>query len=257
MVGRMSTQLGEYYNELHALKEQEQTALAEADAKDPSLLIYRFLQSVKTVESTAPIREPFHDSKRKDPGSPQGVHVNSTIDFVRHLTDGRTYRVEGAEALAFRYIDREIFPGRRTDKEDRGSRRSLDLLLANNDDNMPVFAELKIRGDKPTYFALIQVLMLAAEFQSVAQRERLRVTYQNRLASSPEGPFADLYIIAYAAPKTGKYRERSFDASKKITESLMKDAGVTNCIRRIAYLEASLKNGAMAFEKRFAFGFGV
>jgi hypothetical protein len=249
-------QLGDYYDALHALKEQELTALAEAHAKDPTLLIYRFLQSIKKVESRARIDEPFHDAKRKDPGSPRDLDVESTIEFASHLRDGHTCIVKSDEALAFRYIDREIFPGRRTDNEERGSRRSLDLLLANSHDHMPVFAELKIRGDKPAYFALIQVLMLGAEFQSKDQRARLREKHEwgKHLGWPENGPFADLYLIAYKPPERGKYRESSFNATEKISQSLMKDPSFARYIRRIAYLEAFIENDAMAFEKRFAFG---
>jgi hypothetical protein len=252
VVGRVSTQLGDYYVALRAMTEQELTALAEADAQDSTLLINRFLQSVKSVESRARVDETFHGSNRKDPGSPKGV-VNSTIDFTSYLCDGRVCTVKDEKALSFRYIDREIFPGRTTGEE-RVDRRSLDLLLVN--DRMPVLAEVKIRGDRLPYFALTQVLMLAAEFQSPGQRDRLREHYHD-LTWPSGGPFADLYIIAYDPPKTGKYRKRSFDASKKISERLVADTDFAGYIRRIAYLEASVENGVMAFAKGFAFGSGL
>ena len=146
MVGRLSTPLGDYYDALQAMKEQELTALAEAHAQDSRLFIDRFLQSVKSVENREPVDEPFHDSNRKDPGSPGGVEVKSTIDFARYLCDGRDCTVKNEKALSFRYSDREIFPGRTTGAA-RVPRRSLDLLLANTHDHMPVLAELKIRGD--------------------------------------------------------------------------------------------------------------
>jgi hypothetical protein len=257
VVGRVSTQLGDYYDALHAMKQQELTALAEAHAEDPRRLIRRFHLSVKTAESRAGIDEPFYDSRRKDPGSPQGGEVKSTIAFASYLHHGGICDVKNEEALAFRYIDREIFPGR-TKGGVGGSRRSLDLLLANNRDHMPVLAELKIRGDKLAYFALIQVLMHAAEFQSPAQRARLlKHERGNHLSWSPDGPFADLYIIVFATPETGKYRERCFNATKRISELLVADVGFARCVRRIAYLKAFVENGAMAFEKGFAFGPGV
>jgi hypothetical protein len=252
----VNTQLGDYYDALHALKEQELTALAEVHAKDPTLLLYRFLESVKQIESRLPIAEPFHAGKRKEPGSPPDTDVKSTIGFVSHLRDGHTCVVRGDDALAFRYVDREIFPGRRTDDEKGAPRRSLDLLLANSHDQMPVFAELKIRGDKPAYFALIQVLMLGAEFQSKDQRARLQEKHEwgKDLRWPEEGPFADLYLIAYQPPVRGKYRESSFNATEKISRRLMKDPNFTRYIRRVAYLEARIENDAMAFDKRFAFG---
>jgi hypothetical protein len=253
----VSSELVDYYDALLEMNEQKQTTLAEADARNPKLLTNRFLQGVKTVASREGIVESFHDSKRKDPRYTEGVDVTSTITFVSHLCDGRTCTVKDNDALAFRYLDREIFPGRTTGAA-RVRRHSLDLLLANSQDDLPVFAELKIRGDRSAYFALVQILMLAAEFQSPAQRERLRKYYSGSgLNWVKEGPFADVYVIAYAPPKTGRYRERSFDASKKISEHLMAEARFTRYIRRIAYLEASVENRVMLFEKRFAFGLGL
>ena len=70
--------------------------------------------------------------------------------------------MDGYDALDFYYVDRELSPLRTANKD--APRRSLDLLLANAHDQTPIFAELKIRGDKLAYFALIQVLMLALEF---------------------------------------------------------------------------------------------
>ena len=258
MVGRLSTQLGEYYDALGVMKEHELTALAEAHADDPALLARRFRQSVEAVENRTGIDEPFYDSVRKHPERPEGDDVRSTIEFASYLCDRSSCTVNGEDALAFRYVDREIFPGRTTDAGVDGPRRSLDLLLANSHDHVPVFAELKIRGDKLPYFALIQVLMLAAEFQSAAQRARLLKHERGKdLGWPPEGPFADVYIIAFAPPKTGRYRERSFDATERISECLVADAGFARYIRRIAYLEAAMEDGTMAFEKRFAFGPGV
>jgi hypothetical protein len=254
----MSTQLCDDYDALKAMHEKELTELAEAHAENATLIADRFSLSVEVVRSRSPIDEPFHDSPRKPPGSPAGRDVDSTIAFASYVCGGGICTVKDEAALSFRYIDREIFPGRTTDKEGRVPRRSLDLLLANSDDRTPIFAELKLGGDKLPYFALIQVLMLAAEFQSAAQRARvLRHEWGKDLTWPAEGPFADVYIIAFAPPPTGTYRERSFNATRRISESLAANADFTRYIRRIAYLEASLENGAMVFAKRFAFGPGL
>lgn len=77
----------------------------------------------------------------------------------------------------------------------RGRTAGVFLLLADSHDHMPVFAEFKIGGDKLAYFALIQVLMLAAEFQSKDQRERLHKHYKwgQDLIDSLEGPFRPVH----------------------------------------------------------------
>jgi hypothetical protein len=253
-----STQLGDYYDALSAMKEQELTVLAEAHAEDPSLVVHRFRASVEAINSRKGIEQKFYDSKRKDPRSSTPIDdIKSTIEFASHICGGHSCSVKGAEALDFRYIDREIFPARTTG-DARSSRRSLDLLLANSHDHMPVFAELKIARDKPTYFAFIQVLMLAAELQSPSQRDRLKAHPGGEDLEWPtEGPFADLYIIAFDPPQTGKYRARSFDATKRISEQLVQEESFSQYIRRIAYLEASGDEGTLKFESRFAFGRGI
>jgi hypothetical protein len=250
------TPLREYYDALGVLKEQEQTALAEAHAEDPRLLARRFRLSVEALEAQPGIAEPFYPPGRRDPPNPPTPvdEIKSTIEFASQLCDGSAQVVEGGPALSFVYVDRELSP-LRTTASDRVARRSLDLLLANSDDRSPVLAELKIRADKPAYFAFVQVLMLAAELLVSGQRRRLKGhPPADNLAWSETGPFADLYLVAFEPPETGKYRERSFKATQEISKRLVADPAVASYIRRIAYLEAVVDHGGLAFENRFAFG---
>jgi len=250
----LSTPLTDYYRSLTYLKEQELTALAETHADDPSLLISRFLASVEAVEGRTPIDEPFH-GKRSAVRADDGRGLSRTIDFVTYLQAERFWNVSGQQELAFRYVDYEIFPARKTVKETRELRHSTDVLLANMHDGMPIVTELKIRGDKPAYFALVQILMLASEFQSAHQRKRLLKHYASASFNwAPAGPYVDVYILVFEPPKVGKYRERSFNATKQISEQLMKDGRFAKIVRRIAYIEAAIENDDMAFKKLFAFG---
>lgn len=253
------TQLREYYDALGVLKEYEQTALAEAHARDPQLLIHRFRQSVKVLELQPSLNEPFYPPGRRDPPSPPtGVdEITSTIEFASQLCDRRPRIVEGGEDLGFRYVDRELSPLRSTGPC-RAPRRSLDLLLANSNDRTPIFAELKIRRDRLAYFALVQALMLAVELLVPAQGARLAAHPPAKdLGWGEHGPFADVYIVAFDPPGTGTYRERSLFATERIAERLVDYAEFSRFVRRIAYIDASSRNGALAFHKRFAFGQGV
>ena len=262
------SELRQYYEALVGLlKEQEQTALAEVHADNPTHLANRFRRSIEGLAQHPKINEPFYDSERADPADPDNRatsigDIKSTLQFAAELCDGRSRRVTGGELLAFRYVDREISPlrSKHTRREDRVARRSLDLLLANARDNTPIFAELKLRGDRPTYFALVQLLMLVAEFLPARQRER-GAKFQppaGNLAWPAAGPFADAYIVAFEPPTTGKYRQRSFDATARICEKLIARPDVSSIIRRIAYIEAT-DNGAggLAFTSKFAFGRGL
>jgi hypothetical protein len=254
------TQLREYYDVLGALKEEEQTALAEFHVDDPQfLLAYRFGKSVEVLESHPRIDQSFYPVGRTNPPSPPTPvdEIRSTIQFASQLCDQSPRTVEGAEGLTFRYVDRELFP-LRTTGQDRADPRRLDLLLANTHDRTPVLAELKIRTDRPAYFALVQVLMLAAELLVPAQRERLSLHYPEADLAWPEhGPWADVYIIAFESPAAGENRKRALRATEQIAERLVKDEVFARYVRRVAYVDAFANNGTLAFQKRFAFGPGV
>lgn len=248
------TPLGALYDALCALKEQERTALAEAHAEDPRNLRDRFVASVEAVAERPPTVERFHDSRRKAPPFPPTppAKLTRTIEFPSHLCDGRPRAVRGGAALRFRYVDREIFPAR-TKGGTRAAPRRLDLLLVNDIDSTPIFGELKIGSDKDAYFALVQALMHAAEFQSASQLARLRSRFSDASFVWPDdGPFADIYVIAFKSPYRGKYRKRLLDASEKISEHLVEHEAFSRYIRRIAYIDALGDEGTLAFRQRFA-----
>jgi hypothetical protein len=252
-----TTPLRDYYDALHSLKEYEQTVLAEAHALDPTLLLRRFAQSLSAFN--APTMEPFYDTARANPdgyrSSPD--EINSTIKFAAQISDGAPRFVTPTPALAFRYVDRELSP-LRTSGENQPARRSLDLLLANAADSLPIYAELKIGADKPSYFALVQLLALAADLLPASQRDRLHHHAGEPQLKSPEaGPYADLYIVTLNAPTTGAFRSRSFSATRMISEKLIADRRFSAQIRRIAYLEAVPEGGTLAFHTLFAYGDGL
>lgn len=258
MAQQPATPLRDYYDALHLLKEQEQTALAEAHAEDATQLAARFQRSVETLATWDSDGQTFYPPGRKDPLSVEPPReIKSTFDFVARLVrqDGT---VKGADDLSFEYIDREIFPTRTSlgTPETRQRRRSLDLLLANAHDRTPVFAELKIHGDRLPYFALVQALMLTSEFLAAPQRDRLSA-HTHKLLWPASPPYADIYVIAYEAPERGKYRERSLRATERTCERLMSHGYVAQQVRRLVYLNASPGTESLEFECAFAFGQGV
>ena len=248
------SQLRQLYDALGNLKEQEQTALAELHAEDPTLLLRRFRESVKVLTKVPLIADPYYDSARKPlPFPPTPVHaIKRTEHFASRLADRRPRHVKGAEELDFYYIDREISPLRTATTD--APRRSLDLLLANAHDRTPILAELKIGPDKPAYFALVQVLMLAVELVVPAQGARLLAHRPTKGRLRLDRRLADLYLIAFNSPERGKYRPRLFQATERIAEQLVEDRLVSEYIRRVAYLDARAAGGSLRFTKRFAFG---
>lgn len=243
------TQLRELYDALAALKEQEQTALAELHAEDPERLIARFVRSVETVAAYPDLDEPFHDRSPAAEGVPRDI--SSTPGFVSRMSAGDLYSVAGAPQLSFRLVDRELFPLRSSQAGGpRAPRRTMDVLLADRS-GYPIVGELKIGSDKPTYYALIQALMYAAELSSQHQLRRLAEHHGTIVAAS--GPSLGIYLIGFQVPD-GTYRPRSYEASKRIAGELMADRRINSILRSIAYLEADAGPGeSLTFEMRFAF----
>ena len=248
------THLRDYYDALGALQEGEQTVLAENHAKNPTPLIHRFRESIKTLEGHPDLSgEHFHEGVRTKPQEPPTPieEISRTIDFASHLSDGKPRVVEGVDELAFRYIDRELFL-RRTTGRARVPARTLDLLLASVD-GRPILAELKIGADRLPYFALIQLLMYASEAVVPSQRQRLRDSYTDAEFRWPtDGPFVDLYLIAFK-PANSSYGKHSLGATDRIAAQLLEAPDVSQYVRRIAYLEAVPADGALRFERHFAY----
>jgi hypothetical protein len=245
-VVRPQSPLRTFYDALHALDESELTAIAEAHARDPGPLVRRFTKSVQVNDLVT--KEPFHSGHRADPGEARDAgEVNSTIKFVARLSDGTKQAVMERPDLAFRYVDREISP-LRTTGTGRSARRSLDLLLVNANDGLPILAELKIAADKPSYSALVQILALAADLVTQPQLQRLRTHYPDGGFTWPDsGPYVDLYVIAHEVPARGKYRATLLDATRAIVAKLNTDPGFTTSVRRIAYLTSAANDGQLTF----------
>lgn len=252
------TQLRALYNALPALKEQELTALAEHHADDPTYLLYRLGEDAETVAKYPALDEAFYGKRTElpKPATPF-AELKKTHHFVSHIADGERREVEGAPELSFRYVAHEVFPLRQTTPGGpRPSRRSLDLLLA-SDDGLPVACELKIRGDTPTYPALIQALMYAMELSSESQRARLDKHYAGKFAWPAEGPVIDVYLLAFEPPDRGRYRSRLHEATRTVSAKLVDDPRCNSVIRRIACIEAAVEGDQLAFRKGFAFGLGA
>jgi hypothetical protein len=244
------------FDALQLLREQEQTALAESYALDSSLLIRRFRQSVQHAATRAPTDELFSSSLRKPLAVPPLPlkHVKNTYDFTSHVADRGSCQVADNPQFDFEYVDYEIFPSRTTGPN-RLPRRSLDLLLVNSRDAVPIFAEVKIGDDRNSFYALVQVLALAAEFASPAQRRRLQLHHGRRVTAPVDGPVGDAYVIALDPLSRGKFRGRLQAACEVIVQSLMEEPEIRQHLRRVVYLEAR-RLGGLPFTTTFAFGEG-
>jgi hypothetical protein len=254
------TKLRILYDVLGDLHDREQTALAEWHAQASDEILHRLKHDLVTVEGYEPIDERFHDEASRtplpDPPTPP-AKVVYTHEFASQLANDTLHSVAGADDLAFRYIDREIFPLRQTTPGGpRPTARKLDLLLVSQD-GLPIIGELKIREDRATYFAFIQSLMYAVELSSSSQRARMVKYYEGKgFRWRNREPFGDIYIIAFEPPKAADdtNRARSFEATSRLAESLVEQPQFNALIRRVVYLEASVGPDGFVFEPRFRFG---
>jgi hypothetical protein len=194
----------------------------------------------------------FHDARpvsgdgklRKEP-------LKETKHFAAHLKDGRRYEVEHGGDLAFRYVDREIFPLRSTEEDGpRPDVRWLDLLLV-GDGGRPIVGELKIGGDSLAPLALVQALMYAAELSSQSQLKRLAKHYPEAtppFIAEVEGPRLDILVISFEAVE-GTNRKRGLELAVRLRDLLMADGEgrVSKVIGRIEFVDAILGSDGLTF----------
>lgn len=236
------TQLRGLYSTLGHLKQSEEVALAQAHAKDESMLEYRVKKDVATVAAYPPLHEPLVDQKRKAlPETVDVSHLRSTAEFARAL-EGGVHAARDRPDLGFRYLEREVSPLRGGGVE----RRAMDLLLLSSD-GTPILGEFKRGPDSLPYYALIQLLVHLVELSSPAQRERLVP-----LGVPPEtsGAPMDLYLLAYGKPHV-THSEASLAATKAISERLVQGRKFRDQVRRIAYLHAEPDGDALSFSCEF------
>lgn len=255
------TQLRKLYAALGSLHEEEQLKLAQLHASKPKVLAKRLAHSLATADGYPPLREDedlIGADRTPLPNPPTPLlEVTTTEDFVSNLVGDNRWPVTDADELSFRYVEREVSPLRTTEpKGPRPDRRSLDLLLA-SDQGRPIAAELKVGKDAPSYYALVQALMYAAELQSPSQRRRLAHLYPDAGFAWPEkGPLIDIYLITFDPPATSRYREPTDAATESIAQSLAADGRFAPVVGSIVHLEAQAAGGGLVFDRKFAFSTG-
>lgn len=241
---------------------EEWTALAELHAADPTLLIHRIRESIKTMAARAPIDEAFRETAVKD--LPALVsEIKRTPDLAAHIFSREKWDVADRPELAFWPIGREVSPLRSKLilKEERADRRSLDLLLGNICDSSLIVAEAKINDDSPTYPALIQALMYAVEMATAAQLRRVR-DHLDAASISVHPPRFDIYLIAIrplgqskpsAIPKAPTNRERIDVAAEKIAKQLVDVPDVNARVRRIAYINGTVETDGLNLRWKYSY----
>lgn len=125
----------------------------------------------------------------------------------------------------------------------------LDLLLVDPQDRTPIVGEVKVRNDQHPFYALLQLLMLAAQLAPPMQRERLREWYPERFDEREER--LDLLMLLSDNPARGRYRPRLLEIADELSRRLLVYPVVAERIRRIACVDARLEGDRLSFEPRF------
>jgi hypothetical protein len=257
-----ATEMDELYQEVKAKHgardsdslQRSQLAVAERYLADPAPLAAAFGRSVDSFAKYSNVEEPFYPSGRDAllQGRLGARRIAGTNDLAAWLI-----RLERAECdgLSYGYVDRELWPARTTGgvpfTDGRSARQAprLDLLLVDADERTPVVTEVKVRGDQHPFYALIQLLMLAAQVVTEPQQERLREWYPGRFGDG-DGRI-DLCMLLAANVDRGRYRPRLFEIADELSGRLLDRDEVGPRVRRIACLDVRLEHDRLVFERRF------
>jgi hypothetical protein len=247
---------------------EQEHQLRIAKSLTGAALASEFLSSVRTYLSYSnpagsfyDTREPLSDDHR--PTTDEEIKTSSIAWWFEQSPE--LFGSDGSR-IGLRYLDRELVPLRtaggdkETSAKSRASRR-LDLLLV-ADDGTPVITEVKAKADQNPFYALVQLLMLAAQLSTLHQRVRLNNCYAELRQSA--GP-ADLCLIVaanlrylYEPPDGWKARRPKFRPAlaleaERLSTELLTETQLERYLRRITWLDASIVEGRLTFTRLRAF----
>lgn len=167
--------------------------------------------------------------------------------------------------LRFEYVDRELVLARMTggvtyeDGSPATSGKRVDLLLKSTDGGIPVVGEVKIRGDKNPFYALIQSLMYAAELCTTNQLARVADHYETferstLLEDEDTLGLVDILIVLADYNRRSRVRRELLERTEDLCAALSRSYVVQDHVRRFSCVEARLQEGRhLEFSRVFAF----
>ncbi len=225
-----------------------------------------FVESVATYGEYDNRDQPFFDTR--DPLI-EAEHRPTVDDDLKTSSiawwleqDPQLRDATGAD-LRWTYAARELVPLRTAGQDparsalSRASRR-LDLLLR-DPDGSPVVTEVKAKGDQHPFYGMVQVLLLAAQLASQAQRSRLATRHGVNAA----GPMDVCLVLAANAryffkPVEGWTRKPKFKPdltteAARLCEGFAEDPRSHAYVRSIIWLDAEMAEGRLVFTERRRF----
>jgi len=224
---------------------------------DAAGLATMLAQSIKQLEPQLRGSGPFYPGKRTALESPDRIRnsgrLKGTDDLAAMLWEPTRFKVGRRSELDFFYVDRELVAARSLKSSGKpqitATKLWLDLLLANAnpEDRTPIVAEAKLRHDKNPEVALVQALAYAAQLGTARQLSRLADLYPdfflNRGNVAPPTRL-DVYVITHEMPGT---RKPALRRAVRLAEGIVSRPEAARHLRRIAFLDASFRGGAMRF----------
>ena len=187
-------------------------------------------------------------SKRKSLPRTKGIQEITTTNHIAALFEKqKTMQIAlstNSEPASIEYVGREIRPCRTTENATyvdglpAAAQRQLDLLLVGKG-KQPSLGEVKVRGDKNPFYALIQLLMYASELLSEYQRARLLNSFPGVFAENYKS--LDLYIVLHKYNCRGKVKEEILEQTRLLSKKLIKFSRFNKHIRSIHCIDVKLK----------------
>lgn len=249
------TDILDIHRKVRHMSRAKRLEMVRALAEDERPLAATFTDSI--TEFAAGYANPYEnflpDSTRKPlPANPARLLNTDTVTAAIKLAG--QLAIPGWSDFDVTYVERELSVMRTTaaakwsDPTETGpAGRALlpDLLLANREDRTPAIGEIKVtkqgadQTDKDHYAALIQALAGAAHLATPAQYARLQrwLPYSFRTPEDSRYPRLDVYIISVAFSDEITDMEAILDATRRLSERLLRNDLVKRHLRRIVAVD--------------------
>ena len=241
--------LARLYEFMRVMSQNERLELARWIAEKPALFNEWSRRSLKYYAKTfSNADEPFHPPRPEFPPAQSVTDCATGRDVAVLLADHprrRWWEIEDATELAFRFVDYELAPHRKTaaarveGEPASGPGMRADLLLV-GEDGIPIVGEIKAATDTSydtdPVLALVQGLTACAQLLPPQQMERLEKAYP--FAQLHTVGVLDLFIIVvkHELAARATYQPDLYEAAKALAPILARQPSVP--ARQIAFIEA-------------------
>lgn len=208
-----------------------------------------YLQSRSHFEKYSNINEEILSrTKRKMLIPPPIQFFNNTFDVISFFADLNKIPVEKSnnKNYCFEYIDREVSTYRTTNAKyatglsaKSSGTGGLDFIGVNLNDNYPILGEIKVKGDKNPFFALIQLLTYCSELSTAEQISRIKNKKLFGTEVNPlfyKNPKYYFYIVLVKYNNKSTPKSNLLMETKKLAIKVQKSAAINN-IKEIVFLE--------------------